>query len=532
MSLTIQQISYIHPDNETLFRAISFIVNKGEKVALLGPNGCGKSTLLQIIAKKISPTEGEIIYPSEPYYVPQHFGQYDEMTVAQALFIDRKLEALHAILAGDATAENFDLLDDDWGIEERSIAALSSWGLDHIHLDQSFSHLSGGEKTKVFLSGLQIHSPEIILMDEPSNHLDAQSRQKLYQFITSSPATILVVSHDITLLNRLPLMYELGQERITTYGGNYDFYKEQKRLQLEALQSSLEEKEKELRLAKKIARETAERKQKHEVRGKKQKEKSGVGKMAMDTLQDKAEKSASKLKDVHEEKSGQLQKGIEELRKALPDNRAMKVDFNASDLHIGKILVKGKEIEFSYGDTPLFTHPLSFIIRSGDRLVIKGNNGSGKTTLVKLITGKLSPTKGEMERADFTYIYIDQEYSLIRDDRTVYQQAEEYNNRHFPEHEIKMLLSRYLFPHGTWDKPCSKLSGGEKMRLAFCCLMIGNQKPDMILLDEPTNNLDIQSIEIITSVIKEYKGTVVAISHDAWFVSEINTTLCVELVSD
>jgi len=531
MSLAIQQILYIHPDNETLFRNISFIVNKGEKVALLGPNGCGKSTLLQIIAKKISPTEGEIIYPTEPYYVPQHFGQYDDMTVAQALFIDRKLKALHAILEGDASTENFDILDDDWSIEERSIAALSSWGLDHITLDQSFSNLSGGEKTKVFLSGLQIHSPEIILMDEPSNHLDAQSRQKLYQFITSSPATILVVSHDITLLNRLSLMYELGQEGITTYGGNYDFYKEQKRLQLEALQSSLEEKEKELRLAKKIARETAERKQKHEVRGKKQKEKSGVGKMAMDTLQDKAEKSASKLKDVHEEKSGQIQKGIEELRKALPDNRAMKVDFNASDLHIGKILVKGKDIEFSYGENPLFTNPLSFIIRSGDRFVIKGNNGSGKTTLIKLITGKLSPTQGEIERADFTYIYIDQEYSLIRDDLTVYEQAEQYNNRHYQEHEIKMLLSRYLFPHSTWDKPCSKLSGGEKMRLAFYCLMIGNQKPDMIILDEPTNNLDIQSIEIITSVIKEYKGTVLAISHDAWFVSEINTTLSVELGS-
>ncbi|MDF9830738.1 ABC-F family ATP-binding cassette domain-containing protein [Parabacteroides sp. PF5-6] len=532
MSLAIQQISYIHPDNETLFRDIHLIVNKGEKVALLGPNGCGKSTLLQIIRKEILPTEGEIISSSAPYYVPQHFGQYDTLSVAQALRIDRKLKALYAILAGDAAAEYFDQLDDDWSIEERSRAALSGWGLEHIAFDQPFASLSGGEKTKVFLAGLQIHTPEIILMDEPSNHLDAQSRQKLYQFISSSPATILVVSHDITLLNQLSFMVELGKEGITAYGGNYDFYKAQKQLQLEALQSSLEEKEKELRLAKKIARETAERKQKHEVRGKKQKEKSGVGKMAMDTLQDKAEKSASKLKDVHEEKNGQLQKGIEELRKALPDNRAMKVDFNASALHTGKILIKAEAIQFGYSEIPLFINPLSFTIRSGDRWVIKGNNGSGKTTLIKLITGQLSPTGGEIERADFTYLYIDQEYSLVRNELTVYEQAEQYNSRHFAEHEVKMLLSRYLFPYGSWDKPCAKLSGGEKMRLAFCCLMIGNQKPDMIILDEPTNNLDVQSIEVITAVIKEYKGTVVAVSHDGWFVGEIGVREVLELIKN
>lgn len=522
MSLAIQQISYIHPDNETLFRNISFIVNKGEKVALLGPNGSGKSTLLHIIAQKIQPTEGEVIYASEPYYVPQHFGQYDNRTVGEALFIENKLKALHAILGGDADVNNFNILDDDWSIEERSLAALSSWGLGHIQLNQSFHTLSGGEKTKVFLSGLQIHSPEIILLDEPSNHLDAQSWQKLYQFIASTSATVLLVSHDITLLNHLSLMYELGKEGITTYGGNYTFYREQKQLQLEALQASLDDKEKELRLAKKIAREAAERKQKHESRGKKQNEKSGFGKMAMNIFRDQAEKSASKLKGIHEEKTGNIQQDIEELRKALPDNRAMKVDFNASNLHTGKILVKAEQIEFSYGEKPLFTEPISFIIRSGDRFVIRGNNGSGKTTLVRLITGKLTPTKGNIERADFSYIYIDQEYSLIRDELTVYEQAEVYNSRHFQEHEVKMLLSRYLFPHNTWDKPCSKLSGGEKMRLAFCCLMIGNQKPDMIILDEPTNNLDVQSIEIITNVIKEYKGTVLAISHDAYFVESID----------
>jgi len=531
MNLSVKDVAYIHADNETLFRHINFTILKSEKIALVGPNGSGKSTLLRIIAKEIIPTEGEIIYDVAPYYVPQHFGQFDSMTVAEALSVNKKLKALNAILNGEANEDNFTILDDDWNIEERCLIALSEWGLAHIRLDQPMASLSGGEKTKVFLSGLSIHSPEIILLDEPTNHLDTKSRRKLYDYVSSARSAILVVSHDRTLLNLMPITCELGKEGVTLYGGNYTFYKEQKDIQLEALQASLEEKEKGFRLAKKIARETAERKQKHESRGKKHNEKAGMGKMAMNTFRDQAEKSASKLKDIHEEKSLQLQDSINQLRKILPDERGMKVDFNSSNLHTGKLLIKADEIEFSYTDTPLWQTPLSFIIRSGDRLVIQGDNGSGKTTLIKLITGEFTPIKGTLENLGFTSIYIDQEYSLIRNELTVYEQAQEYNSRHFPEHEIKMLLSRYLFPYTTWDKLCSKLSGGEKMRLAFCCLMIANQTPDMIILDEPTNNLDLQSIEIITSVIKEYKGTIIAISHDTHFIREIGINKYIQLTT-
>ncbi|MDH6311759.1 ATPase subunit of ABC transporter with duplicated ATPase domains [Parabacteroides sp. PFB2-10] len=521
MSIQIQQVAYVHTDNSALFSDINLTINKGEKVSLIGQNGSGKSTLLRMIAGDLLPTSGEIIVSTAPYYIPQHFGQYDHQTVAEALRIHEKLHALHAIENGDASENNFALLDDDWGIEERSLAALAHWGLSHISLAQSFETLSGGEKTKAFLAGLQIHTPEIILFDEPTNHLDAASREQFYRYIQSVNATLLIVSHDRALLNLLPLTYELGHTGITTYGGNYDFYKEQKQLQLEALQESLDEKEKELRLAKKTAREALERKQKHEVRGKKQKIKAGVGKMALDTLQDRAEKSASKLKDTHVEKTRQLTENIDELRKILPDKRTMKVDLNASHLHTGKILVKAQQVNFAYeGADPLFPAPLDFIVKSGERLMLRGNNGSGKTTLLKLIVGRLQPQEGTIERADFDYIYIDQEYAIIRNELTVYEQAEEYNDRHLPEHEIKMLLSRYLFSQASWNKPCAALSGGEKMRLAICCLMIGNQTPDMILLDEPTNNLDIASIEILTSVIRDYQGTIIAVSHDARFLEE------------
>ena len=134
MPISIQQISYIHPDKEVLFSDLNFAISKGQKLGLVGNNGCGKSTLLQIIAGQLSPSSGVIVRPDDIYYIPQHFGQYDSLTIAQALRIDRKQQALQAILTGDASTENFNQLDDDWNIEERSIAALDSWGLGQFPL--------------------------------------------------------------------------------------------------------------------------------------------------------------------------------------------------------------------------------------------------------------------------------------------------------------------------------------------------------------------------------------------------------------
>lgn len=318
MCISVQQLCYIHADKEPLFRDISLTVNKGEQVSLVGNNGSGKSTLLRIMEGSLKPSSGEVVCSSKPYYVPQHFGQYDELTVVQALQVEAKIKALHAIIAGDASVENFTILDDDWNIEERSLAALSFWGLEHIRLEQTMNTLSGGEKTKVYLSGIQIHSPEIILMDEPTNHLDTGSRDKLYDFIRSSRATILIVSHDRTLLNLLPYTCELDRSKITLYGGNYDFYKEQKEIALAALQNQLSEKEKELRQAKKIAREALERKNKSSVRGEKAAIKKGIPRIMMGAMKQHAEQSTVKLKDVHDEKMSSLSSSITDIQTALP----------------------------------------------------------------------------------------------------------------------------------------------------------------------------------------------------------------------
>ena len=543
MSISIQQISYIHPDKEVLFSDLNFAISKGQKLGLVGNNGCGKSTLLQIITGQLSPSSGVIVRPDDLYYIPQHFGQYDSLTIAQALQIERKQQALHAILSGDASNENFVILDDDWNIEERSIAALDLWGLGQFTLSYPMNLLSGGEKTRVFLTRMDIHHPSVVLMDEPTNHLDSSGRQRLYDWIEKYRSTLLVVSHDRTLLNLLPEICELEKHQINYYGGNYEFYKEQKTLIQEALQQRIEEKEKALRIARKVAHETAERRDKQNVRGEKSNIKKGVPRIVLNALQGKSEKSTSKLTGVHQEKAEKLTNERNQLRGSLSPTAALKTDFNSSSLHTGKILVTAKEINFSYHSNSinndiqensiskqqLWQAPVSFQLKSGDRLRIEGANGSGKTTLLKLITGQLQPQEGTLTRTDFSYVYLNQEYSIIDDRNSILEQAYAFNSRNLPEHEIKIILNRYLFPASEWDKSCRKLSGGEKMRLAFCCLMISNNTPDMFILDEPTNNLDIQSIEIITATIKNYAGTVIAISHDNYFIQEIGVEQCILL---
>ena len=535
MSFIIKDLSYIHTDKEILFSHIHLSINSGDKIALTGNNGCGKSTLMRILAGDLSPSSGKVLRPEHLYYVPQHFGQYDRQTIAQALGISHKLSALHAILSGDAAEAHFNTLNDDWTVEERAQAALDSWGLGGIPLSRPMEGLSGGEKTRIFLAGMELHNPTAILLDEPTNHLDADGRERLHNLLRRTSATVLVISHDRTLLNLLPAICELSSQGLTYYSGNYDFYKEQKTLQQNALTQQLEEKQKALRLARKVAREVEERKAKQNVRGEKASIKKGIPRILMGGLKNNAENSSSRLISIHAEKAEKLQTEMAGIKSSLSQTDKLKTDFNASHLHTGKILVTARDINFHYpnhtaspAETPhtettaksLWASPLTFQLRSGDRLSLKGKNGSGKTTLLKLIMGELHPTDGVMERAGFTSVYLDQEYSLVRNERSVLQQAEAFNHRHLPEHEVKTILNRYLFPRDVWNKPCSKLSGGEKMRLSFCCLMIADNTPDMFILDEPTNNLDIESIEIITATIRNYAGTVIAISHDREFLKD------------
>jgi ATPase subunit of ABC transporter with duplicated ATPase domains len=533
--LILQGVTYAHPNGDLLFSNLSLSINKNEKVALIGNNGAGKSTLLKILEGTIRPSRGIVRSVSKPYYVPQVVGQFNHLTVSEALHVDAKRKALNKILQGDVSEDTLAALDNDWTIEERCREAFSHWNVG-VALHDNMSTLSGGQKTKVFLAGIHIHQPEIVLMDEPSNHLDVESRNILYKYVTTTNHSFVVVSHDRTLLNLLDITHELNKYGVTLYGGNYDFYSQQKQIEREALQHELNSKEKALRKAKEIERETLERQQKLDARGKRKQEKAGLPTIMINTLRNNAERSTAKIKDVHAEKLNNISSELSNLRKQVSATSKMKLDLNSSSLHKGKVLMRATNINFAFrpkpasdiqqaSERPLWRQNLTFEIRSADRVAIHGPNGSGKTTLIKLILGELDPTIGTIERAPFRSVYIDQDYLLINNELTVFAQMQKYNHDALEEHELKIRLNRFLFRKDEWDKPCSSLSGGEKMRLMLCSLMVANQMPDMIVLDEPTNNLDLENVEILTKAINEYEGTLIVVSHDEKFLEEVGVEM-------
>lgn len=524
MSIIINNLTYAHPDGEVLFQNISITISKGQKVSLVGNNGVGKSTLLQLLVTSKKAKSGSITMSEVPYYVPQLAGQFNNLSLAEVLRVDKKLNALHAILAGNTSEDNLNILNDDWDIENRISNALSFWNIDHLDLSQKMEMISGGEKTKVFLAGISIHSPEIIIFDEPSNHLDLNSRELLYDFIKKSKSTFFIVSHDIELLNLVNTTIELNNKTATLYGGNYSFY--QSKIQAETLNMHLQlaHKEKELKQARENARELAKKRQKQESRGKTQKQKAGIPRISMGRLKDNAEQSSAKIKTEQSEKVSITVNELKQLKEQIHDRQSLKIGISSSNLHKGKNLINANNINFTYESEKLWREPLSFQILSGDRVIIKGDNGSGKTTLVKIITKQLQVSEGYINIADFDYLYLDQEYAMINNDKTVYDQVENYNTRKLTEQELKDILHYHHLPYAAWNRPCHSLSGGEKMKLTLCCMAICNNLPDLLILDEPTNNVDIHSLEILTHAIQGFKGAVLVVSHDKHFVSKINVT--------
>ncbi|WP_298033575.1 ATP-binding cassette domain-containing protein [uncultured Alistipes sp.] len=522
MSIIVSGISYRYTNQQTLFDGLCLTVAAGAKVSVVGDNGSGKSTLLKVIAGHLSPVSGSIACASRPYYVPQQVG-ITGISVGRALGVAAKLEALHAICGGSSEPAYFDALADDWDIESRCRTALDHWGLPHITPDAPIDTLSGGEKTRLFLAGLAIHDPAVVLLDEPTNHLDTAGREKLYDYVRTSRAAMVVVSHDVTLLNLLGTTCELTAGGLEVYGGNFDFYRGQKAAAEALLERRIDSEQAALRLARKRAQEVRERQEKRMREG--EKHKAGLPRIMRKTLKDSGERALCKLRDKQAELLGGNRERLAGLRQQRGRVCELKIDFDDAQLHEGKTLVTASGVNFCYpGGRLLWPSSLDLEIRSGERVRLTGGNGTGKTTLVRLLTGQLEPTAGRIGRAGFSYVWLDQEYRMADTPKSVLELAQASNRPNWPDHELKLRLHRALFPREMWDKRCDTLSGGERMRLCLCCLMISDHVPDMFILDEPTNNLDLSSLAILTRTIGGYRGTLLVISHDRHFVGEIGIT--------
>jgi len=522
MQIITKDISFTLPKGKQILHNINFSIGDQAKAALVGDNGTGKSTLLRIASGTLSPQKGSIKVTGTSWFIPQHYGQFDSLTVAEALQIHPKITALQAIENGLSDPSHFETLSEDWTIHERLQNALSQWGLFSVQADTPFRSLSGGQKTRVFLAGIELHHPDILLMDEPTNHLDRPARQQLYHFIRQTSCTLLIVSHDRELLELCNPIHELSSAGMQTYGGNYSFYEEQKQIETEALEQKIEHTKKEISAARKAHRETMQRKQKMDAQSARKGKTANLPPIVKNARGSKAENSASRLKVYMKTKINTDVTRLQQLSKQRKEAKQIRVSVGHSPLHSGKILFEAKRMNVAYPDSDmLWNTPLSFVIRSGERIRITGKNGSGKSTLIRTLHQQLKPAGGELIIQTRSVFLLDQEYRLIGRERTVLEQAKLFNENQKPDHELKTVLVRFLFDPDTWDQPCCTLSGGEMMRLSLCCLILQSSQPDVIMLDEPANNLDLRNIRILTDTIAAYQGTLIVVSHDEHFIREI-----------
>ena len=515
MSIVIKNLSYEHADKTPLFNQVNLVLNKGEKANLIGANGTGKSTLLKLIA---TASLSAIQLDGRAYYLPQlNNSQVSKQTIQEALQTDQKVKALHRILQGSIDEQDYVDLDDDWKIEDNIAQALHHWQLEGKDLSLPMDQLSGGQQMRVYFANIHIHQPDILLLDEPTNHIDQATRRLLFDFLQQYKGTVLLVSHDIELLNQQAITFEITSKGIQMYKGNYDFYKVQKQEELTALQHQIDVLSKDMRQVKTEQQKLLQKQQKAVGQNKRAEQKGGLPKIVVNMLKNAAENSSAKSTEVQAEKQQKIQGQLWDLKDQLEQIKPFHLSFNNSDLHENKVLFQIKDLNYQYEATAeaLWSTPLNLEIRSGERLLIEGDNGTGKSTLLQLLVGNLRPTTGHLERLTTRIAFLDQFYSILDHNKTIVEQAQQYNANLMDEASLKNTLFQYGFRPEQWSKPVAQLSGGECLRLTICCLNLSLSTLDVLILDEPSNNLDIVGLESLYQALKEYRGTIVFVSHDA-----------------
>jgi ATPase subunit of ABC transporter with duplicated ATPase domains len=527
-SICVSGLGYTFPDGHTLFKNISFRLTNG-KTGIVGANGCGKTTLLRIIQKELTPGEGSILTNGNFAVLEQKPSAYSALSLAEVLGVDRRLSAIYAITAGMGTEADFALLGDDWAIEERVLHILREAGLEKIPLARLFGQLSGGEASRLLFAKCLLQNPDFIMLDEPTNHLDELNRNLLYAMVRNYTKGLLVISHDRQLLRLMDTIIEITSNAAKMYGGNYDFYIQQKAAERSALEQQILAAECELKKEQHTAAAVAASRKKLNVRAEKNSAKSGIPKILLNQRRGKGERTLARITEVHEKKLIRIQSRITELKENLPVKNKLKFDLPADPGYRGKILIKAEGINFGYNETMLWQQSIDFTLYSRERISLAGNNGSGKTTLVNLLTGKLHPVCGSIICNKIRIGVIDQTYELINPDLTVLENVRQYALSNVQEHDLRIRLGRFLFFKEEVFKRAKDLSGGEECRLAMACLLTVSNEPDLIILDEPTNNLDLDGIEQLQNALRQFSGALLVISHDKDFLESIGIDTVLDL---
>ncbi|TRU84706.1 MAG: ABC-F family ATP-binding cassette domain-containing protein [Microcystis novacekii Mn_MB_F_20050700_S1] len=505
--LRLERISKIYPTGEVL-KDVTWEVKTGDRIGLVGVNGAGKSTQLKIIMGQVEPTAGEIIRPTSLHigYLTQEFEVDPRRTVReefwtvfqeanqvhhQLIEIPQRMEKadpkeldrlIHQL---DRLQRQFEGLD-GYGLEARIEKILPEMGFTIDDGDRLVSSFSGGWQMRMSLGKILLQTPDILLLDEPTNHLDLETIEWLEKFLKDLTTPMVIVSHDREFLDRLcTKIVETERGVSTTYLGNYSAYLQQKYEQQSAQLSAYERQQKEL-----------------------EKQQAFVDRFRASATRSTQAKSREK----------QLEK-VEKIEAPIADVRTLKFQFPPA-VRSGREVVTIKNLVHIYDDKILFLGA-NLEIERGDQVAFLGPNGAGKSTLLRLIVGLETPTEGSIKIGKHNVIpsYFEQNQAEALDLTktvldTIHDEVPDWKDV-----EVRSLLGRFLFSGETVLKKVESLSGGEKARLALAKMLLA--PANLLILDEPTNHLDIPAKEMLESALKVYEGTVLIVSHDRYFISQV-----------
>ena len=493
--------------SEVILENISFHINAGDRVGVVGVNGAGKTTLLNMLTGEITPEVGNFFVAKDTtlgYLKQRDNFRFGEKVIDEVSSIFSGLDQMEKEISelteeiasrgeeSGALWEKLTRLQNDFdrlgGYTYKSeiVGVMSSMGFGEDSYNMLTDSLSGGERTRLALACLLLKKPDILILDEPTNHLDIGTLKWLEQYLRTYKGTIILVSHDRYFLDSIAThIFDVENKGLTVYAGNYTEYAEKKRRALEADLKAYNKQQAEIRKQEDLIRSYKER---------------GTEKLA--------KRAASREKRLAH---------VEVLDKPKTGKSSMKIDFHPK-FQSGNDVIVGENLSFGYG-TNILSTGVSFDIKRGEKVCIVGDNGIGKTTLLKVMMGNYAPREGYVKKGHNVELgYYDQGQLLLDDNETV---IEEVHNQYrlYTDGEIRNILGRFLFRGDMVFNRVGDLSGGEKARLSLLKLMMSGA--NLLILDEPTNHLDIDSKEAFEAALIDYLGTVIAVSHDRYFLNRI-----------
>jgi ATPase subunit of ABC transporter with duplicated ATPase domains len=507
MSIIFTAVDFSWPDGTTVFEQLSLALDERTKYGLVGPNGVGKSTLAKLIQGVLKPTGGTVFKNVSVAYFSQSEVPPD-MPVAEYL-ADLWVNAL----AGEAVV----------------ISLLQG----EIDFSLPCSTLSGGEWTRVRLLRQIAVGADVIILDEPTNNLDRTSRASVLAFVEQTQRGLLIISHDRELLERVDVILELSNQGIATYGGNWSFYAAESAQERARLGDALERAQHERDRVKRLEREKRLMQEKRVRQAGKSAEKRGLPTIVAGAWKRKAEQTTNKLAQAGAQRVDEV---VTQARQAFGEQKidqVIYVDFPDASIHASKLVFEVQDLNFVYAgaERPLWREPISYVMRGPRRLHIAGGNGTGKTTFVRLLTHDFAcpgTVQGSIRLGDIPYGFIDQHAQVLDAQKTVFENVRDATNK--PVVGIRNILAQFLFPGEKADQLVATLSGGERLRAALAKILMVDPTPQLLILDEPTNNLDLVNLEFLERALKNYTGALIVISHDERFLEAIGITETLVLV--